>query len=96
MNPYPPQLNISFLLNRLFLGLMLIITVGNLSVALGQTDKVHVSENAISQFAIHPELDVELFASEPMMANPTNIDIDHLGRVWVCEVINYRQFRNGD
>ena len=43
-----------------------------------------------------PELDVELFASEPMMANPTNIDIDHLGRVWVCEVINYRQFRNGD
>ncbi|MDA7918357.1 c-type cytochrome [Mariniblastus sp.] len=84
------------MLTRLFLGLMLIITVGNLSVALGQTDKVHVSENAISQFAIHPELDVELFASEPMMANPTNIDIDHLGRVWVCEVINYRQFRNGD
>ena len=96
MNPYPPQPSISFLLTRLFLGLMLIITVGNLSVALGQTDKVHVSENAISQFAIHPELDVELFASEPMMANPTNIDIDHLGRVWVCEVINYRQFRNGD
>ncbi len=96
MNPHPPQLNISFLLNRLSLGLMLIITVGNLSVALGQTDKVHESENAISQFAIHPELDVELFASEPMMANPTNIDIDHLGRVWVCEVINYRQFRNGD
>ena len=96
MNPYPPQPSISFLLTRLFLGLMLIITVGNLSVALGQTDKVHVSENAISQFAIHPELDVELFASEPMLANPTNIDIDHLGRVWVCEVINYRQFRNGD
>ncbi|MDG2181764.1 MAG: c-type cytochrome [Mariniblastus sp.] len=96
MNPYPPQPSISFLLNRLSLGLMLILTVGNLSVALGQADKVHESENAISQFGIHPELDVELFASEPMMANPTNIDIDHLGRVWVCEVINYRQFRNGD
>ena len=96
MNPYPPQPSKSFLLNRLSLGLMLILTVGNLSVALGQADKVHESENAISQFGIHPELDVELFASEPMMANPTNIDIDHLGRVWVCEVINYRQFRNGD
>lgn len=39
-------------------------------------------------------LQVTLFASEPMMASPTNIDVDHLGRVWVCEVVNYRHFRN--
>ncbi len=24
------------------------------------------------------------------MLSPSNIDIDHLGRVWVCEVVNYR------
>jgi len=35
-------------------------------------------------------VEATLFASEPMMLNPTNIDIDHRGRVWVCEVVNYR------
>ena len=39
-------------------------------------------------------LEVGLFAAEPMLANPANIDVDHRGRVWVCEVLNYRQFRN--
>ncbi len=53
--------------------------------------------NAIEQFEVHPELEVSLFASEPMLVNPTNIDIDHRGRVWVAEVLNYRnQMRNGD
>lgn len=96
MNLNLAHCRLPFSINQLALGLMLIITAGNANWVMGQTDKVHESENAIGQFAIHPELDVELFASEPMMANPTNIDIDHLGRVWVCEVINYRQFRNGD
>ena len=26
-----------------------------------------------------------------MLTNPSNIDIDHRGRVWVCEVLNYRK-----
>ena len=39
-------------------------------------------------------LKVSLFAGEPNLRNPSNIDVDHLGRVWVCEVINYRHFRN--
>ena len=34
-------------------------------------------------------LEVELFASEPMLTNPTNISVDALGRVWVCEAHNY-------
>ena len=54
-------------------------------------DGQHDSANATSQFDVHPELEVSLFAAEPFLANPTNIDVDHLGRVWVCEVINYRQ-----
>ena len=29
------------------------------------------------------------------MASPTNIDVDDRGRVWVCEVVNYRH-RNGE
>ncbi len=36
-------------------------------------------------------LKVELFASEPMVINPTAIDVDHKGRVWVAEAVNYRR-----
>ncbi|MES2706450.1 MAG: PVC-type heme-binding CxxCH protein [Verrucomicrobiota bacterium] len=35
-------------------------------------------------------LKVETFASEPMILSPSSIDIDHLGRVWVAEIVNYR------
>jgi len=52
--------------------------------------------DAVDQLDVHEDLQVELFAAEPVMRNPTNIDIDHRGRVWVCEVVNYRRFRNGD
>ncbi len=36
-------------------------------------------------------LAVHLFASEPMLVNPTAIDIDPFGRVWVAEAVNYRR-----
>jgi len=35
-------------------------------------------------------LQVSLFASEPMLVNPADIDVDAQGRVWVCEGANYR------
>ncbi len=35
-------------------------------------------------------LGVSLWAAEPMVQNPTNIDIDPQGRVWVAEAVNYR------
>jgi putative membrane-bound dehydrogenase-like protein len=31
-----------------------------------------------------------LFASEPMTHSISNIDVDARGRVWVCEIVNYR------
>ena len=56
----------------------------------------HDADTAVAGLDVHDDLQVSLFAAEPMMRNPTNIDIDHRGRVWVCEVVNYRRFRNGD
>lgn len=47
-------------------------------------------ENALKGLKVVDGLDVQLFASEPAITNPTNIDIDHKGRVWVCEAYNYR------
>lgn len=51
----------------------------------------HDPETAVDSLDVHPELKVQLFASEPMMASPSSIDIDARGRVWVCEVVNYRK-----
>ena len=38
-------------------------------------------------------LEVGLFASEPMVRNPANLDVDSRGRVWVTEGVNYRLFQ---
>ncbi|MEX1098453.1 MAG: PVC-type heme-binding CxxCH protein [Planctomycetales bacterium] len=51
-------------------------------------------DNAVAGLDVADGLEATLFAGEPMLLNPTNIDIDHRGRVWVCEVVNYRG-RNG-
>lgn len=91
----PCSVHASILLCLLTFGLVS-RTTDSLGQVSAQGDPMHQARNAVSQFDIHPELDVELFAAEPMMANPSNIDVDHLGRVWVCEVINYRHFRNTD
>jgi putative membrane-bound dehydrogenase-like protein len=62
----------------------------------GAASASHEAADAVEQLDVHPALSAHLFASEPMMTNPAAIDIDHLGRVWVCEAINYRAFRNQD
>ncbi len=38
-------------------------------------------------------LEVTLWASEPGMVNPTNMDVDERGRVWITEGANYRGSR---
>ncbi len=43
-----------------------------------------------------PGLEATLWASEPMLVNPTNIDVDSRGRVWVTEGLNYRLSRGGN
>ncbi len=39
-------------------------------------------------------LSLSLFAAEPMLRNPTNMDIDDKGRVWITEGYNYRNELN--
>ncbi|WP_232623046.1 PVC-type heme-binding CxxCH protein [Pareuzebyella sediminis] len=38
--------------------------------------------------------EVTLWAESPSLYNPTNIDVDAKGRVWVTEAVNYRDFNN--
>ncbi len=57
----------------------------------GQDDPKHDPKNAVKNLDVHPELQATLFASElDGITNPTNLDVDHRGRVWICDVKNYR------
>ena len=53
-------------------------------------------ENAMASMNVSDGLEMNLFASEPMIANPTNMAVDAKGRVWICEGTNYRLFANPD
>lgn len=41
-----------------------------------------------------PDVSVSLFAAEPDLRNPTAMDIDAQGRVWITEAVNYRLFKH--
>lgn len=62
----------------------------------GADSSVHDAVNAVSNLDIGEGLEATLFASEPIMYSPSNCDIDHLGRIWVGDVVNYRRFRNNE
>jgi putative membrane-bound dehydrogenase-like protein len=51
-------------------------------------------QQAAHHFKAAAGLEVKLWAAEPMLENPTNIDIDERGRIWVLEGVNYRRQLN--
>lgn len=42
------------------------------------------------------DLEATIWAESPQFFNPTNIDVDISGRIWVTEAVNYRDFNNAD
>lgn len=48
-------------------------------------------EESLKTLKVPEGWDVSLFASEPMITNPSAIDIDTQGRVWVAEIQWYRK-----
>ena len=47
-----------------------------------------------SKLYLPDDLEATLWAESPMFYNPTNMDIDAKGRVWITEAVNYRKFNN--
>jgi putative membrane-bound dehydrogenase-like protein len=45
----------------------------------------------LSLFTVPDGLEVTRWASSPLLHNPTNIDIDKDGRIWVAEGVRYRR-----
>ncbi|MCF0042488.1 PVC-type heme-binding CxxCH protein [Dyadobacter fanqingshengii] len=50
------------------------------------------SQDDSSRLYLPDDLEATLWAEAPMLYNPTNMDIDAKGRVWVTEAVNYRDF----
>jgi putative membrane-bound dehydrogenase-like protein len=40
------------------------------------------------------DLEATLWAESPMLYNPTNMDVDSKGRIWITEAVNYRNYNN--
>ncbi len=50
---------------------------------------------ALNLFQVPEGLEVTVWARSPMLANPTNMDFDAQGRLWVNEGVNYRIYNKG-
>src|SRR5678815_925269 len=59
-------------------------------------EEKRLPKNALAGLEVADGLEATLFASEPMIGNPTNIEVDARGRVWMCEAYNYRPQLNPD
>jgi putative membrane-bound dehydrogenase-like protein len=57
----------------------------------GERYGLEAAKRAMDNFTTAPGLAATLFAAEPMVQNPTNIEVDHIGRVWATENVNYRK-----
>lgn len=53
---------------------------------------VFVQQDLTTQFEAPEGTRVTLWAESPLLYNPTAIDVDARGRVWVAEAVNYRQW----
>src|SRR5438105_3584249 len=78
-----------------------VVTFGVILLAQQSAQAQLAPDKALKTFQVAEGLEMTLWASEvnpndagakePFMVNPTCMDIDHKGRVWICESINYRQ-----
>ncbi|HVC93252.1 MAG TPA: hypothetical protein VND64_06150, partial [Pirellulales bacterium] len=47
-------------------------------------------EEELRSLEVPPGFEISLFAAEPLITNPSAIDVDSKGRVWVAEIQWYR------
>lgn len=52
------------------------------------------TKDEVPELFLPDDLEATLWAESPMFYNPTNIDVDARGRIWVTEAVNYRNFNN--
>lgn len=60
------------------------------SVAFGWSPSQEPPKLPLDSFVVPEGFEVTPWAASPMLFNPTNMDVDHLGRIWVTEGVGYR------
>ncbi len=61
------------------------------SMQAGQAPTAPPVQIPLDLFQVPEGLEVTLWAASPLLRNPTNIDIDRDGRIWVAEGVRYRR-----
>jgi putative membrane-bound dehydrogenase-like protein len=56
----------------------------------GQAPAPQPTQIPLDLFQVPDGFEVTLWAATPLLRNPTNIDIDRAGRIWVAEGVRYR------
>jgi putative membrane-bound dehydrogenase-like protein len=79
----------------------LFVFAAALTVVSGYTSKTPSSlqledkyQSDETQLFVPQDLEATLWAESPKFYNPTNIDVDIKGRIWVTEAVNYRKYNN--
>jgi putative membrane-bound dehydrogenase-like protein len=85
------RLHIPLLSGVLFLLVVSIISCNNKP---GEEKQAEKKIKKSLDLYLPADLEVTLWAETPMLYNPTNMDVDHKGRLWVTEAVNYRSFNN--
>lgn len=72
---------------------LLLILAILLSLGVISCQRQKVSKDAPLLY-LPDDLEATLWAESPMFYNPTNMDIDSKGRIWITEAVNYRNYNN--
>ncbi len=83
---------------------MRVVWIGLAALALGisaytlKNDLVSSTANKYyseeTQLYLPEDLEATIWAESPNFYNPTNMDVDAKGRIWVTEAVNYRLYNN--
>ncbi|MEJ6600988.1 MAG: hypothetical protein QNL51_00285 [Opitutaceae bacterium] len=73
-------------MKSLFTSILILATASLANAAAAEATLVPVTD-----FQVPDDLEVTVWATSPMLFNPTNMDTDAQGRIWVAEGVNYRK-----
>lgn len=64
------------------------------SLPVGNPQRIQHEPVDPNKLYLPDDLEATLWAEGPMFYNPTNMDLDARGRVWITEAVDYRDFNN--
>lgn len=76
-----------------YCGLLLLVLFGGCHEA--DENRGVSAEQALSTFELHPQFQIERIASEPLVSDPVDMEIDEKGRLYVLEMHGYPLDQSG-